>query len=134
MERYRARLSGPMADRFDLRVPCHSVSKEALLTAGTGERTEAVRRRVEQAKQLQLARQQVAGVSSNAELQGEALEGVCRLSKDAVPLASKMLSRGVSPRGFHRILRVGRTIADLAGETHVLKTHIAEAYSLRSEI
>ena len=134
IQRYRARVSGPMADRFDLRVPCHAVAPEALLEHACGEPSEMVRKRVAAARKLQSKRYDTTSCHSNSELAGEQLRAACRLPESSQRVASRMLSSGLSARGFHRILRVARTIADLAKCESVNTHHLAEAFSFRTDM
>ncbi len=134
IQRYRARVSGPMADRFDLRVPCHAVAPDDLLNHACGEPSAMVRARVAAARKLQRQRYDNESCHSNSELSGEQLRAACSLPESSQRVASRMLSRGLSARGFHRILRVARTIADLANCDSVKTHHLAEAFSFRTDM
>jgi magnesium chelatase family protein len=127
---YRSKISGPLLDRIDLRVEVGRLPKETLrdVTAG-GERSETVRGRVVAARMLALAR---SGVR-NADLDGEHLETVSRPEDDGIRLLDEAIERfALSMRAYHRVLRVSRTIADLAGADRVGVVHVAEALSLRA--
>lgn len=127
LRRYRARLSGPLLDRFDL---CVDVRREtAVVTAGSpGEASEPVARRVAGARQRQLGRQGTC----NGDLGPGALQRHLALDPDASTIAERAAGRfGWSLRGLHRILKVARTIADLAGHDHTGADDVAEAIALR---
>ena len=131
--RYRARISGPLLDRIDLRVEVPVVNSDELL----GERTPAdtamtsahAARLVRATRETQLAR---AG-KLNAELSGSELQDVSRLDRPCRLLLAQARTRlALSARGVHRVLRVARTIADLEGPSGALRaTHLAEALQLR---
>jgi len=130
VERYRQRLSGPLLDRFDLRVDLPTVPWSALEdSAEPGESSATVRERVCRVRALQLARQGVL----NAELDGAALRRLCY---PVAPRGREILGRAVeqfqlSVRAVSRVLRVARTIADLAGARLVESGHLAEALQFR---
>lgn len=126
--RYRRKLSGPLLDRFDLHVEVPVQDGEVLLRRdGQGEGSAEVRERVMAARQRQLARPAL-----NAGLSGAALHDACRLDTASEQLVSRAIERlGLSARAIHRILRVGRTIADLAGDEALAKHHLVEALGYR---
>lgn len=110
--RYRRRLSGPVLDRFDLRVEVHRPDPSALLAAEPGEGTAAVAERVVRARALAAAR----GVRCNADLPAERLDEVSPLSRGATRLLEAALRQGrLTARGLARVRRVARTVADLDG-------------------
>lgn len=130
--RYRARLSGPLADRIDLHVPVPAVPLTELATRG-GERSPVVRARVEAARTLQHAR--YAGEGCNARAPGRWLEthgGVETSARQLLATAGERLH--LSARAFHRVLRVARTIADVDGERTVGTAHMAEALAYRPRV
>jgi magnesium chelatase family protein len=127
---YRSKISGPLLDRIDLRVEVGRPPREALRDNGRGGECSArVRQRVVAARSLAMARDG----SSNAQLEGERLEAVCGTDAQGLALLDAAIDRfGLSVRAYHRVLRVSRTIADLAGSDGVAAAHVAEALSLRA--
>jgi magnesium chelatase family protein len=132
VHRYRARLSGPLLDRIDLQISVPAVPWQALSAGRRGEPSDVVAQRVRAARLLQEERSDGSGPRCNGEMDGEAI----RRFAEPVPDGKRLLEHatralGLSARAFHRILRVGRTIADLAGEEQVSAPHIAEAIAYR---
>jgi magnesium chelatase family protein len=128
--RYRARLSGPLLDRIDMHIDVPRPPREALRPgAAAGEEGSAtVRARVEAARARQLAR---SGVPNSA-LSNRELDRVCRLSAADGQLLEQAMDRlGLSPRAHHRVLKVARTIADLAGAEDIATPHLSEAIGYR---
>ena len=129
--RYRRRLSGPLLDRFDLRVDVLRPDVDQLLGGAAGERTQAVAERVAEAR----ARARARGVPANADLDPADLEAAAPFADAAALLVEQALRAGrLTARGLQRVRRVARTIADLRGDGDVLQTdHVALALSLRAE-
>ena len=129
---YRDRLSGPLRDRIDLTVQVDPVPFESLATAVGGESSAVVRARVEQARERQLARDRDGTGQTNADLTGEALKQHCALDGAGVALIKRAMNRlGLTGRGFDRVRRVARTIADLDGVNTIRRPHVAEALHYR---
>jgi magnesium chelatase family protein len=127
--RYRARVSGPLLDRFDLRVRMARVPAEAL-AHGPGEASAAVAARVAAARDRALARQG----RPNGRLTGADLDRHAPLEPDARALLERAVVRGAtSARGVERLRRVARTLADLAGRERVGAPHLAEALAYRAD-
>lgn len=126
---YQAKISGPLLDRFDLRVDVSPVSISDLQGAVSAEPSALVAARVAQAREIQLTR----GHGLNARLDGAGLEEVVVLSAEAKILLGQAAERmKLSARGYHRLLRVARTVADLAGGEEIVGTAaVAEALSYR---
>ena len=131
--RYRSRLSGPLADRIDMHVTLGAVSPAALNGVADGESSSTIRARVEASREIQRRRYaSIAGVQCNAHASGRWLLAHGRIDEDARSLlASAMESLKLSARGYHRVLRVARTIADLTGGSEVEAQHVAEALRYR---
>lgn len=129
--RYLNRLSGPFLDRFDLSIEVPLLPQGALQNnqQQRGETTEQVRKRVLQARNLQFERRG----KINAHLTTREIEQDCPLeAKDAAFLENALLKLGLSVRAYHRILKVSRTIADLANEPKIQQAHLAEALGYRA--
>lgn len=131
--RYRARLSGPLADRIDMHVPVGPVALPSLRAAG-GEPSAHIRARVEQARDRQRRRfAALSGVRCNAHASGRWIDARSPIDTDARELLGTAAERlGLSARGFHRVLKVARTIADLDDREVVDVTSIAEALRYRA--
>jgi magnesium chelatase family protein len=131
--RYRQKLSGPLLDRMDLRLTIPRLTKDELLGAADGETSEAVRARVIEARERQRARYRDLGVTCNAHLSGPAARRAARLSSDAEAMLAHAVERmALTGRGFDRVVKVARTVADLDGARDVGSGHVAEALSYRA--
>jgi magnesium chelatase family protein len=131
---YRSRLSGPLVDRLDIHVILPPVDVLALRGKSTGERSAVVRARVETARAIQRARM-MAGetlAAANAHLGAKEAERICSLDDVGATLIETAVRRlGLSARAYGKVLRVARTIADLAGATAIHSAHVAEAIGMR---
>ncbi|MGI1671808.1 MAG: YifB family Mg chelatase-like AAA ATPase [Neptuniibacter sp.] len=129
VRRYQSRVSGPLLDRIDLQMTVQAVSQNDLMNiTEQGECSATVRSRVIESRKRQIDRQQ----NPNQLLQGKCLEKHCVLEEqDQVLLANAMERLNLSARAYHRILRVARTIADLAGKEKIEKSDLLEALSYR---
>ncbi len=130
---YMGRISGPLMDRFDLRVEVPPVAFTDLDLPATGETSAQVATRVAAARETQQVR--FAGSSDvrlNADAEGAALEEIAKPDAESRALIARVADRfGLTARGYHRILRVARTIADLDGSEEMGQPHVAEAVSFR---
>ncbi|WGY48316.1 MULTISPECIES: YifB family Mg chelatase-like AAA ATPase [unclassified Vibrio] len=128
--RYLSRLSGPLLDRFDMSIEIPALPKGTLAHGGDrGEATAMVKQRVQQAREVMLAR----SGKVNALLQSREIEQFCPLNQaDAEFLENALHQLGLSIRAYHRIIKVARTIADLQGEAHIQRVHLAEALGYRA--
>ena len=132
VQRYRNRISGPLRDRIDLIVDVPAVPFGALTAATTGEASAIVRERVIDARERQAARFQDTPVRVNAALEGRALRRHGGLDAKGCRLLEAAIRRlGLSARGYDRVLKVGRTIADLTGSDAIHAEHLAEALQYR---
>lgn len=133
-ENYWAKLSGPLMDRIDLQVAVNRLKPEEMTRQSTGENTTTVRERVATARKLAEERfKQDVGVSCNAEMRSHHLRDVCVLDDACRNLLETAIRKlGLSARAMDRVLKVSRTIADLAGDRYLQGNHLAEAIQYRT--
>ncbi len=133
LDKYRRKVSGPMMDRIDLWIEVPRVSHELLTKKTTGESSAVFRDRVMKARAIQQERfaKMHVRVHSNHEISARLLESITLKEEVRTTLLSAAKTLGLSPRAFHRIIRVARTIADLDASLYIEKTHILEALSYR---
>jgi magnesium chelatase family protein len=134
VQRYLARISGPLLDRIDLHVEVPAVRYRELSNERTGEPSAAVRERVTAARALQRARfAERPGLHANAHMRPREIREFCRVGEAADGLLKAAITRlGFSARAYHRVLKIARTIADLAGEENIGTPHVAEAIQYRA--
>ena len=126
--RYRARVSGPLLDRIDIHIEVPAVPQEDLLRQNAGEASGAVRARVATAHRVQVERQG----KSNSSLGTREIERWCRPETAAEGLLRQAIARlSLSARAYHRVLKLARTIADLARSEALAVAHVAEAIQYR---
>ncbi|MFV2053614.1 YifB family Mg chelatase-like AAA ATPase [Aliiroseovarius sp. YM-037] len=130
---YLGRISGPLMDRFDLRIEVPPVAYSDLNLPSNGETSASIADRIATARQVQTARfADRPDMRVNADAEGQILEDIAMPDSDGRALLAKIAERfGLSARAYHRVLRVARTIADLDAAETVQKPHIAEAVSYR---
>ena len=127
--RYRSKLSAPFLDRIDLQIHVLRLAHEDLKKPSTGESSEVVRQRVINARNIQLDRQG----KSNRFLSNKEIEAYCKLNASDEALLAQIIEKfRLSARAYHRILKVARTIADLAQSAEIQTAHISEAVSYRA--
>lgn len=130
--RYQKRISGPLLDRIDMFVDVPRVKYEKLTEYRDGESSKSVRSRVENARSIQRNRLKEIGVNCNSDMNPVAVRDHCILEAAAQDLlAVAMRQLYLSARGFHRVLKLARTIADLAGAPTIAVSHLAEAIQYR---
>jgi magnesium chelatase family protein len=131
LARHRRRLSGPLLDRLDLLVPVDRPAA-AELAGPPGEASDRVRARVLAARDRQSARLAGTGIACNGQMEARHVRALVRLAPEARRLLTAAYARGtLSARGHHRVLRVARTLADLAGAERVAAGHVLKALALR---
>ena len=132
-EQYWAKLSGPLMDRIDLQVVVSRLKPEEITQQTTGEESIAVRQRVETARKLASQRFQGEPLHCNAEMQSRHIRQWCQMDDATRMLLENAIRKlGLSARATDRILKVSRTIADLAGDEHLQTYHVAEAVQYRT--
>ena len=127
--RTEAYASRPLIDRIDIHIEVPAVAIDDLSRAQGGERSSDIRKRVERARAKMVERQEKA----NSKLTSAEIERYCSLGTGAAAILQSAITKlGLSARGYHRILKVARTIADLAGADEITAVHVAEAIQYRS--
>lgn len=133
VHRYVGRISGPLMDRIDLHVEIVPVSREELSSKEEGERSAVVRERVMRARAIQAERFRGTGIYTNTMMSSSMLHRFCPLSEPVRRLLDAAMERlQLSARAYDRIIKVARTIADLAGAADIEPSHISEAITYRS--
>lgn len=134
VRRYLARISGPLLDRIDIQVEMPSLSKDEMAGMTVGESSDTIRQRVNKAREFSAERfRDGSGVYSNAKMTAKQIRDYCILDPDAQKLLSDAYENiGLSARGYDRVLKVARTVADLAQSETIRPEHVAEAIQLRS--
>ena len=134
VQKYLMRISGPLLDRIDLHIDVPAVKYKELASKESGERSENIRARVIAARELQTRRfVGHEGLFANADMQSKQIREFCRIDAQGEELLKMAITRlGLSARAYDRILKVGRTIADLARRNEIRPEHISEAIQYRS--
>jgi magnesium chelatase family protein len=132
VSRYQKRISGPLLDRIDIHVEVPRVDYEKLSSDRLGEPSAAVRKRVEAARARQRVRFEGTSLVTNADMGPAEIRRFCQVDDAGKALLkAAMQQMHLSARAYHRILKLARTIADLAGSDTIQTTHIAEAIQYR---
>jgi magnesium chelatase family protein len=133
IQRYRSKVSGPLLDRIDIQVEVPTLRYQELASKDAGEASVVIRERVNAARSIQLARFATRGIHANAQMGARDLKRHCRINSDGEKLLETAINKlGLSARAYSRVLKVSRTIADLAGSEEIQSAHIAEAIQYRS--
>jgi magnesium chelatase family protein len=134
IQKFLSKISGPILDRIDIHINVNPVNIKELSSRGDSEKSSAVRGRVLKARAIQLNRfENIKGLYTNANMGSKEIKEFCRLNKESeeiLKLATEKL--GLSARAYDKILKVSRTIADIAGEADIQAPHISEAVQYRS--
>ena len=135
IRRYRKRLSGPLLDRIDLHLEVPRVNYEKLSKSVRGEPSASIRARIEEARRRQRERLVPHGMACNADMGPAEIREFCPLGPDPKALLrAAMRQMHLSARGYHRVLKVSRTIADLSGAAKLGAHHVAEALQYRTRV
>ena len=136
--KYQKRISGPMLDRVDIHIEVPRVDYEKLSSDRLGESSENIRKRVQAARDIQLARfskLESSNIIANADMRVGEIRQFCKLQDEGQSLMRAAMSQmNLSARAYHRILKLARTIADLAGSEEIQSTHLAEALQYRPRL
>lgn len=134
IQKYMARISGPLMDRIDIHIEVPAVKISELAGKSLGEKSEDIRKRVQQARLRQTERfTQFMGIHANADMDTKLIRRFCKIDSTGQNLLHNAITKlGLSARAYDRILKVSRTIADLAGQEEILPEHLAEAIQYRS--
>ncbi len=134
IQKYMAKISGPLLDRIDLHIEVPAVKYKELLSKDFGEQSMKIRERVVKAREIQMKRfAGRKGIYCNADMQSKDIQAYCKLDTAGEDLLKMAITKlGLSARAYDRILKVGRTIADLANTSEIKPEHISEAIQYRS--
>ena len=134
IRRYQRKISGPLLDRIDLHVEVPQLKYEKLASKKVAEDSASIRKRVEKARQIQGSRFQKQTIKTNSEMNIPQIKKYCQVDRTGESLLKNAVDKmNLSARGYHRILKLARTIADLSNEEDILKNHIAEALQYRQK-
>jgi len=135
ISKYKRRISGPLLDRIDIYLEVPAVEVEKLSADLNIEKSVDIRRRVKKAREIQLDRfkPKAGKILTNAEMSNDDIKEFCAVTQEGLELLKMAISSlNLSARGYHRVLKLGRTIADLSGSENILTEHIAEALQYRA--
>ena len=133
IKKYRNKISGPLLDRIDLHIEVNGVKYEKLQSTKKEENSETIRKRVNKARRIQIARYKKYNIYSNSELTPSLIEKLCNLNAECKKILEISFEKlGLSARAYSRILKVARTIADLEESKDIKQKHLAEAIQYRS--
>lgn len=133
ISRYKKKLSGPLLDRIDIHLDVPAVEIEKLTGQDEVEDSKTIRGRIIKAREIQAKRFLGSGILTNSEMSNARIKEFCQITEEAMDLLKMAISQmNLSARSYHRILKLSRTIADLAGEKNILTEHIAESLTYRA--
>lgn len=133
IHRYRAKVSGPLMDRIDIHIEVPAVPHRDLMKDARAESSENIRKRVTDARSIQLKRFSRTKIFCNAQMNSRHIKKYCRINKESVSLLETAIDRlGLSARAYNRILKIARTIADLDGASDISVDYISEAIQYRN--
>ncbi|MFA7314654.1 MAG: YifB family Mg chelatase-like AAA ATPase [Candidatus Magasanikbacteria bacterium] len=135
IEKYRKKISGPLLDRIDLHVEVPRVPFEKLSQDTMSESSTIIKARVEKAREIQNQRFKNSPYTSNSEMKNKDIKNFCKLNDTSIDLLRQAVTHmNLSARSYHRILKLSRTIADLAGIENIATEHVAEALQYRTKV
>lgn len=137
ISKYQKKVSGPLLDRIDIHLDVPAVEVEKLASDQKSEDSKEIRRRVQQAREIQKTRFKGSKILTNSEMSNSQIKQYCAVSEEALNLLKMAISQmNLSARSYHRVLKLSRTIADLAESTNIELNHIAESlqYRVREEV
>lgn len=133
IEKYLSKISGPLLDRIDIHIDVPAIKYKELVSKDNPEASAAIKERVKKARNIQLKRFKNDGIFANSQMTHKDIKKYCTLTEEAHTLLKAAIEElGFSARAYDRILKVGRTVADLAGSESILPEHISEAIQYRS--
>lgn len=133
IQRYRSKISGPLMDRIDIHIEVPAVKYRDLASKDAGESSSEIKKRVNQARKIQLNRFKGMKIYCNAQMGNRHIKKYCEIDEASQKLLETAIDKfGLSARAYTRILKVARTIADLEGEENILSHHLSEAIQYRS--
>jgi magnesium chelatase family protein len=134
ISKYRRRISGPLMDRIDLHIEVPALKYEKLASEKVSEESSAVRKRVQSARAVQQQRFLNQNNSVNSEMNIQQIKEHCQIDSASQQILKNAVNTlHLSARGYHRVLKLARTIADLAGQPQILTSHLAEALQYRAK-
>ena len=133
IQRYRSKISGPLMDRIDIHAEVPAVKYRDLASRDSGEPSREIKRRVDQARKVQLDRFKGIKIYCNAQMTNRHIKKYCQIDETSQKLLEVAIDKfGLSARAYTRILKVARTIADLEGQENIQPAHLSEAIQYRT--
>lgn len=133
IRRYLSKISGPLLDRIDIQVEMPSLTFEELSQKPGGESSAVIRERIRRAREFSAERNKASGITNNAQMSSSQIRKYCNVSPEGKKILKAAFEKlGLSARGYDRILRVARTVADIDASEQITDYHIAQAVSMRS--